>query len=134
MRGFIEYKNLLSKSILVTRQREWWGKKVCSVTQVYPERHLTAVENILSWIADVQDLLASQNSKIFFPRNKLRNFQHYFEIEFFSSPKKMKNCIPSDLLVDIWLQKLSSCYVPFFFFFFFFFLLSISMLSLRSVP
>ena len=59
----------------------------------------------------MQDLLASQNSKIFFPRNKLRNFQHYFEIEFLSSPKKMKNCIPSHLFVNMWLQKLSWCYV-----------------------
>ena len=39
------------------------------------------------------------------------NFQHYFQIKFLSSPKKMKNCIPSNLFLDIWLQKLSSCYV-----------------------
>ena len=32
-------------------------------------------------------------------------------MEFLSSPKKMGNCIPLHLFVDIWEQKLSSCYV-----------------------
>ena len=43
--------------------------------------------------------------------NKVRNFQHYFEIEFLSSLENMKNCIPSHLFLDVWLQKLYSCYV-----------------------
>ena len=43
--------------------------------------------------------------------NNVTNFQHYFEIKFLSSPKKMKNCITSHLFLDVWLQKLFSCFV-----------------------
>ena len=73
LRRFIEDKGLLSTSILVKRQREGWGKKLCSVIQVYLQRHLTTVDNILLQIADMKDLLASQNSKIFFPRKRKTN-------------------------------------------------------------
>ena len=48
LRGFYEDKGLLSKPILVKREREGCGKKLCSITQVYPQRHLTIVDNILS--------------------------------------------------------------------------------------
>ena len=65
-----EDKDFFSKFILVTRQREGLGKKLCSVIQFHPQRHLTTVYNILSQSTDVQDLVASQNSKIFFPRKR----------------------------------------------------------------
>ena len=91
LRELNEDKSLLSKSILVTRQRKGLGKKLCSVIQFYVQRHLTTVDNILSKSADVLDLVALQNSKIFFlpqkTESKVRNFQYYFEIELFSSPK-----------------------------------------------
>ena len=47
--------------------------------------------------------------------NKIRKFPHYFQIEFLSSPKKMKNFIPSHLFLDIWLQKLSKWLINYFF-------------------
>ena len=43
-----EDKDFFSKFVLVTRQRERWGKKLCSVMQFHLQRHLTTVYNILS--------------------------------------------------------------------------------------
>ena len=70
LQGLNEDKDLFSKFILVTRQREGLGKELCSAIQFHPQRHLTTIYNILSYSADVYGLVASQNSKIFFPRKR----------------------------------------------------------------
>ena len=48
LQGLNEKKGLFSKFILVTRQREGWGKKLCSVIQFHTQRHLTTADNIFS--------------------------------------------------------------------------------------
>ena len=45
--GLNEKKGFFGKFILVTRQREGWGKKLCSVIQFHPQRYLKTVFNIL---------------------------------------------------------------------------------------
>ena len=47
LRGLNEDKGFFSKFILVTRQREGWKKKLCSVIQLHPQRHLTTVYNFV---------------------------------------------------------------------------------------
>ena len=113
MRRFIEDKGLLSTSILVKRQREGWGKKLCSVIQVYLQRHLTTVDNILLQIADMKDLLASQNSKIFFPRKRKTNlgtFNITVKLNSLVLLKKWKTVFLHIYLLT-WLRNLYSCYV-----------------------
>ena len=91
LQGLNEDKGLSSKSILVMRQREGWGKTLCSVIQVYQQRvYLSKFLNFLPQKTE----------------NKVRNFQHYFEIGFRSSLKRNEK-----LFFHIWPQKLSSCYL-----------------------
>ena len=47
LQGLNEDKGFFSKFILVTRQREGWEKKLCSIIQLHLQRHLTTVYNIL---------------------------------------------------------------------------------------
>ena len=105
LRGFYEYKGLLSKSILVKREREGCGKRLCSITQVYPQRHLATVDNICHRV---------QMCRIYLPHNILK-FSFKITLKF-NSLVLLKKWKP--VFLDIyflkfisWLQKLSSCYI-----------------------
>ena len=88
-------KNNFSSGL--TRQREGWGKNLCSVIEFHSQRHLTIVDNILSYSACVgfSCLLKFWKFLLKKMKNQLGTFNIILKLNPWVLLKWMTNCIPS---------------------------------------